>query len=257
MNMLGAVWSKVLQLIDLAAKLVVVGVPVLYFTGWIYLETYWQKLGVSDTLLGLSTTDYLRSGAMVLMMSLVGLSPWVLLFAVICTLVMALLIATRLVFVPKLFVANRKIKAVQVTQRREERKRILPKHRQLARSLESAIDTVSAGGMALLISFLFLLGLIVAGIKPSQARAEEEAAKTLKSISNIASEEANWLIAHLEGAPGRPSLVVQCAGEACVLLTGRHMEVWPRTAITRMETCRRVGKADDGTFHCITRVAIL
>lgn len=31
----------------------------------------------------------------------------------------------------------------------------------------------------------------------------------------------------------------------------------PRSTITRMETCRRVGKADDGTFHCIARTALL
>ncbi|MFT3669536.1 MAG: hypothetical protein QM795_13380 [Pseudoxanthomonas sp.] len=83
MNMLGGVWAKVLQLIDLAAKLIVVGVPVLYFMGWSYLEKYWEKLGVSDTLLGLSTPDYLRSGAMVLMVSFIELSPWVLCFSIL------------------------------------------------------------------------------------------------------------------------------------------------------------------------------
>lgn len=257
MNVLGVVWAKVLQLIDIAAKLVVVGVPVLYFMGWIYLETYWKKLGVSDGLLGLTTTDYLRAGAMVLLMSIAKASGWILIFALACAVVITLLVAARVIFLPKLFAVNRKLQAVQAVQRREARRRVSPKHRRLANRLDAGADTLAAGAMALLVSFMFLLGLIVVGIKPSQMAAEEQADKLLKAIAKLSSEDGDWLIAHLEAAVGRPALVVQCGGETCVLLADDRMEVWPRASINRMETCRRVEKSDDGTFHCAARTALL
>lgn len=253
MNMLGGVWAKVLQLIDLAAKLIVVGVPVLYFMGWSYLEKYWEKLGVSDTLLGLSTPDYLRSGAMVLMVSFIELSPWVLRFSILIVVVIFALVITRMFFLPNLFSARRGVRAAQMAQKKDAGKRLLPEYRRLARTVDGLVDTVSAGSLSLMVSFLFLLGLILVGIKPSQVMAEEAAAKKLASLSNAAVEDGNWLIAYSDVAPGRPSLIVQCGGDTCVVLTGDRMEVWQRSAIARMETCRLVGKADDGTFQCISR----
>jgi hypothetical protein len=257
MNMLGAVWAKVLQLIDLAAKVIVVGVPVLYFMGWSYLEKYWEQFGVSDTLLGLSTPDYVRSGAIVLMVSLLELSPWVLRLAVASVVLISALVVARIFFLPNLFSVHRGVRTAQTAQKKDAGKRLLPKYRQLARTLDGLVDTVAAGSVSFLIPFMFLVALIVAGIKPSQAMAEKDAAEKLKSVSNAAVEEASWLIAHSDEAAGRPSLVVQCGGEVCVVLTGDRTEVWPRSSITRMETCRRVGKADDGTFHCINRMKIL
>ena len=55
----------------------------------------------------------------------------------------------------------------------------------------------------------------------------------------------------------RPALVMQCGAEMCVLLRDQKTEVVPRSAVTGMETCRRIGKADDGTFRCIARMDIL
>ena len=257
MNMLGAVWAKVLQLIDLAAKLVVVGVPVLYLMGWSYLETYWKGLGVDDTLLGLSTVDYLRSGAMVLTVSIIELAPWVKWLAMVCLVAIIALMAIRLFWLPHLFAADRQVRAAQAAQLRDARRRTSPKHRELAQTLDALVDMVSAGALAVLFSFLLLIGFIFLGIKPAHTMAEEEAAKTMESIRKAGLKEDNRLIAHLDGLQGRSALVVKCVGEACILATGERIEVWPRSAVTRMETCRRVGKTDDGRFHCLKRTELL
>jgi len=257
MNVLGALWAKVLQLIDFAAKLVVVGVPALYFMGWSYLEKYWEKLGVSDTLLGLSTPDYLRSGAMVLMVSFIELAPWVVRLMVACLVAVCGLIFARVFFLRQLSFANRSDRTAEERKKKDASKRLLPRHRHLARTLDGLVETISSGSIALLVSFAFFAGLIALGIKPSQDMAEKDAATKLRAVSRAAVEEDNWLLAHSEAAPGRAAHVVQCGGEVCVVLTGERTEAWPRSSITRMETCRRVGKADDGTFHCITRTALL
>lgn len=108
-----------------------------------------------------------------------------------------------------------------------------------------------------LIDIAAKLVVVGVGIKPSQMAAEEQADKLLKAIAKLSSEDGDWLIAHLEAAVGRPALVVQCGGETCVLLADDRMEVWPRASIHRMETCRRVKKSDDGTFHCAARTVLL
>jgi len=218
----------------------------------LYSLTWYGSVGAGQ----LSTPDYLRSGAMVLMVSFIELSPWVLCFSILSAVVICALVITRMFFLPNLFSAHRGVRAAQTAQKRDAAKRLLPKYRHLARTLDGLVDTVSAGSISFLVLFLFLLGLIVAGIKPSQVMAEEDAAEKLASLSNAAEEDANWLMAHSDAAPGRPSLIVQCGGDTCVVLTGDRMEVWSRSDIARMETCRRVGKADDGTFHCITRAPL-
>lgn len=245
------IWSKTRQLVELATKLTIIGVPVLYFMGWIYLEAYWAKFGISETLLGFTATDYLRSGAFVLMLSIVRGSPWVLSIALICTVLVVLLVLIRMYALPKLFAITRRTRLYLATVRKEAWKNVSPKHRRLALSLGALGDSITAGVISFLAVLLFLIGTIFVGISPSRTMAEENADKTMRSLNRFASTEQSWVLAYAEEASNRPALVVQCTGEACVLMAGERFEVLPRTAIIKLETCRKVGRSDSGTFHCI------
>lgn len=251
MSLRKGVWSKTQQLVELATKLTIIGVPVLYFMGWAYLESYWAKFGLSETLLGFTATDYLRSGALVLMLSIVRGSSWVVTIGWICALLVILLMVVRMFAMSKLFAITRRIRFWLNSVRKEARKTDSPKHRRLALKVEALVDSVTAVVVSFLVSFLFLIGIIFVGIKPSKVMAEKDAEKKLASLAKVVSVEYNWVLAYTETDSNQPALVIQCNGEMCVLLAGKRFEVLPRTTIIKLETCRKIGKSDSGAFHCI------
>lgn len=255
MGVLGSIGSKTLQLIELATKLTIVGVPALYFAGWAYLDTFWSEFGIADELLGYTGADYLRSGSLVLIHSIIGSTTWVAIITWVIVPIVITLMVLRVLAMPMLFGANRKFRAFKAKLRRQGR--VAPRHRALARSIDTAVDTANAGVLSFLVMFLFVVGLIYVGVKPSAARARADAEKERVALAQVGTLERNWVLGYTENEDVRPALVMQCGSEMCVLLTSEKLEVIPRSAITRMETCRRIGKADDGRFHCITRTALL
>lgn len=255
MSMLGSIVSKTRQLIELATKLTIIGVPALYFAGWAYLDTYWDKFGIDDGLLGYTGADYIRSGALVLIHSILEGTTWVVIITWVFVPLLVILILIRIFAMPTLFGLSRKFRAFRVKLRKQGR--VAPKHRRLARSVDAVVDSAFASVLSFLMMFLFVIGLIYAGVKPSAAKAKADAEKEQAALAKLPMLERNWVLGYAEPMPGRPTLVMQCGGEMCVLLTDERVEVMPRSAMTRMETCRRVGRADGGTFHCIARNAIL
>ncbi len=242
------IWSKTQQLLELATKLTIIGVPALYLMGWAYLETYWARFGISETLLGFSATDYLRAGSLVLIRLIADGSSWVVIIAWVCLPVLLGLMAVRFFAIPTLFQAGRRIHSGLHPLRRQAR--VSSRHRRLARSMEALIDAFTAGVLTFLIAFLLILGLIYAGIKPAKEQAGAYAEKELRALAQLASLERNWVLAHTEAASSRPALVLQCGSEMCAFLVGERVEVLPRSGIIKAETCRRIGRSDHGSFHC-------
>ena len=255
MGVLGSIGSKTQHLIELATKLTIVGVPALYFAGWAYLDTYWAEFGVADELVGYTGADYIRSGSLVLVHSILESTTWVAIIVWVFVPILIILMCIRIFALPKMFGMARKARAWR--SRVRQRGRLPLRRRGLARSLDALIDTAHAGVLGFLAAFLFVVGLIFIGVKPSTAKAKADAQQERTTLAAFATTERNWVLGYTENEDVRPALVMQCGSEMCVLLTSEKLEVIPRSAITRMETCRRIGKADDGAFHCITRTALL
>ena len=247
-------WSKAQSVLEVATKLTIIGVPSFYLMGWAYLESYWAVFGISETLLGLSATDYVRAGAMMFVRHVVQGSSWVGILAW-CALGLLIVVMLLTVFaMPALFAVARWFRSVALSLRREGR--VDPRHRRLARSVDSWLESARSWLMNVLLIFMLVLSLIYLGIQPSKERAEELAKKELSEIAKLSDSERNWVLAYTTAETVRPALVMQCGSEMCVLLTSEKTEVVPRSTVTRMETCRRVSKIDDGTFRCITRAAL-
>ncbi|MGR4875994.1 hypothetical protein [Pseudoxanthomonas sp. LARHCG66] len=255
MGVLASIGSKIQHLLELATKLTIIGVPALYFAGWAYLDTYWSEFGIGDALLGYTSVDYIRSGALVLIQSLIGGAPWVLRFAWISVAVLVMLACIRTFGIPRLFGASRMARKFQAEMRRLGR--VDPKHRAVAGSVDAVFESSQAGVLSLLLLFLFAVGLIYLGIKPAASKAKADAEKERVALSKLATLERNWVLGYTEAESARPALVMQCGNDMCVLLRSERTEAVPRSSITRMETCRRISKSDDGMFRCTTRTELL
>lgn len=255
MSGVASIGSRTLYVIELATKLTVIGVPALYLMGWAYLESYWAVFGISETLLGLSATDYVRAGGMVLVRHLVEGSPWVAILAWAALLLLIAVMMLRTFAMPLLFAGAQRFHAIVVSLRKEGR--VEPKHRRFARTVDAVGETARTWLMNVLLIFLLVLGLVYLAIHPSSARGKESAQKQLSDLASFPTPERNWVLGYTEAESARPALVMGCGSEMCVLLRSEKTEVMPRSMITRMETCRRVSRADDGTFHCIGRMALL
>lgn len=255
MAAVASIGSKVQHLIEVATKLTVIGVPALYFAGWAYWDTYWGEFGIGDDLLGYSSVDYIRRGALVLMQSILGGAPWVLWFAWISAAALIILACVRAFGIPRLFGATRRVRKFGVEMRRQVR--VAPKHRALASSIDAVFENGQVGVLSVLILFLFAVGLTYLGVQPAASMARADAESERAALSKLTSQESHWVLAYTEAESARPALVMQCGSEMCVLLRSEKTDVIPRAMVTRMETCRRVAKADDGRLHCITRTALL
>lgn len=255
MGVLGSIGSKTLQLIELATKLTIVGVPALYFAGWAYLDVYWGEFGVGDELPGYASTDYIRWGALVLIRSVLDSATWVAIVVWVFVPILVILACIRTFGIPRLFGASRKARQFRVQMARLGR--VAPKHRALARSVDALAENVQSVVLSLIMLFLFAVGLIYLGVKPASIKAKSDAEKERVALSRVATLERNWVLAYTTAETARSALVMQCGSEMCVLLTSEKTEVVPRSMVTRMETCRRITKADDGEFRCITRAALL
>lgn len=247
--------SRTLYVIELATKLTVIGVPALYLMGWAYLESYWAVFGISETLLGLSATDYVRAGGMVFVRHLVGGSPWVAILAWTALLLLIAVMLFRTFAMPLLFAGAQRFQAIVVALRKEGR--VEPKHRRLARAVDTGVDSARTWLMNVLLAFLLVLGLVYLAIHPSNARGKESAQEQLSDLASFPTPERNWVLGYTEADSARPALVMGCGSEACVLLRSEKTELMPRSTVFRMESCLRVNKADDGTFRCIARAPLL
>jgi hypothetical protein len=255
MGGVASIGSRTLYVIELATKLTVIGVPALYLVGWAYLEAYWAVFGISETLLGLSASDYVRAGGMVFVRHIVGGSPWVAILAWAALLLLIAIMMLRTFAMPLLFAGARRFHAIVVSLRKEGR--VEPKHRRLARAVDAGVDTARTLLMNVLLIFLLVLGLVYLAIQPSNTRGKESAQKQLSDLASFPTPERNWVLGYTEAESARPALVIGCGSEMCMLLRSEKTELLPRAAVSRMETCRRVNRADDGTFHCIGRMALL
>lgn len=255
MAALASIGSKTQHLIELATKLTIIGVPALYFAGWAYLDTYWGEFGVDDALLGYTSVDYIRQGALVLIMSIIGGTPWVAWFAGVSLALLIILACIRTFGIPRLSGIGRKARRVFVEMNR--RMQIAPRHRGLAKAVDAGFENLQVGVLGFLLLFLFAFGLIYLGVAPATGRAKEDAEKERVALSKLATLERNWVLAYTDAESARPALVMQCGSEMCVLVRSEKTDVVPRSTVTRMETCRRVNRADDGSLRCITRTALL
>lgn len=255
MAALANIGSKTQHLIELATKLTIIGVPALYFAGWAYLDAYWDEFGISDGLLGYSSVDYIRSGALVLIQSILRGTAWVLWFAWISAAVIILLACVRAFAIPRLAGVSMSARKLQIEMQR--RGRVSPKHRALASFVDTVVENAQVGTLSLLMLFLFAFALIYLGIKPAAYKAKADAEKERDSLAKLATLERNWVLAYTDAESGRPALVMQCGSEMCVLVRSEKTDVVPRSTVTRMETCRRVNRADDGSLRCIARTALL
>jgi hypothetical protein len=255
MGVLGSLGSKTQHVIELATKLTVIGVPALYFAGWGYLDIYWEEFGIDDAVLGYSSVDYIRRGALVLIQSILGGASWVLVFAWISVAVLIILECIRTFGIPRLFGAGRKIKVFLAEVRR--RRRVARKYRELASSIDAIFESSQVGVISFLTFFLFAVGLIYLGVTPSASKAKTDAAKERVALSTFATLERNWVLTYTDAESARPALLLGCGSEMCALLRSERTELIPRSTVSRMETCRRVNRADDGTFRCISRTALL
>lgn len=255
MSAQGSLWSKAISVLEVATKLTVVGVPVLYMMGWAYLESYWGVFGISETLLGLSATDYVRAGSIVFVRHIVEGSPWVVILALAALLLLIAVTLLRAFAMPLLFAGAQRLQAILTSLR--EGARVEPKHRRLARTVDAGMDAAHRSLMKMLLIFLLVLGLVYVAIQPSNERGKEAAQKKLSELASFPTPELNWVLGYTEAESARPALVLECGSDMCVLLRSEKTDVVPRAMVTRMETCRRINKADDGRFHCITRTALL
>lgn len=255
MGVLGSLGSKTLAVIELATKLTVIGVPALYFAGWAYLDAYWGEFGIDDAVLGFSSVDYIRRGGIVLVLSILEGTPWVATAAWVAVPVIIVLMFIRAFGIPRLFGASRKAREFRAAVRRLGR--VAPQHRSLARSVDAVVESVQAGVLSFLLLFLFAFGLIYLGVTPSVSKAKADAEKERVALSTLATLERNWALAYTDTESARPALLMGCGSDTCALLRSERTELVPRSTVSRMETCRRVSKADDGSFHCITRTAWL
>ena len=255
MNAQGSLWSKAQLVLEVATKLTIIGVPAFYLMGWAYLESYWAVFGISETLLGLSATDYVRAGAMVFVRHIVGGSPWVAILAWTALLLLIAVTLVRAFFMPLLFAGVQRFHAIVLLLRKGVR--VEPKHRRLARTVDTGVDAARAWLMNVLLIFLLILGLVYVAIQPSNARGNKSAQKQLSDLASLPSSERSWVLGYTNTESARPALVMQCGSEMCVLLRDDKTEVIPRSTVTRMETCRRISKAGDGTLACTARTDIL
>lgn len=255
MGVWASIGSKTQHLIELAAKLTIIGVPALYFAGWAYLDTYWGEFGIGDGLLGYTSTDYIRWGALVLIRSVLESATWVAVAAWVFVPVLVILACIRTFGIPRLFGASRRARMFRAEMRRLLR--VAPRHRALVNVVDAGFEALQAGVLSFLMLFLFAVGLIYLGVKPAAAKAKADAEKERVALAKLVTLERNWVLGYTEAESAWPALVMQCGSEMCVLLRSEKTEAIPRSTITRMETCRRVGKADDGTFRCIARTEFL
>lgn len=255
MAALASIGSKTQHLIELATKLTIIGVPALYFAGWAYLDTYWGEFGIGDGLLGYTSVDYIRSGALVLIQSILGGAPWVLWFSWVSVVVIILLTCIRTFGISRLVDLSKRARKFQVEMQR--RGRVDPKHRALASFVDAVVENAQIGTLSLLMLFLFAVALIYLGIKPAAYKAKADAKKERVALAKLATLERNWVLAYTDAESGRPALVMQCGSEMCVLVRSEKTDVVPRSTVTRMETCRRVNRADDGSLRCMARTALL
>lgn len=255
MGVPGSIGSKTLHLIELATKLTIVGVPALYFAGWAYLDTYWGEFGVADELLGYTSTDYIHSGALVLVMAFIGSTGWVAIIAWVVVPLVIIMMVIRVLAMPMLFGAHKILRAFKAKLRKQGR--VTPRHLALARSIDAALDAVNAGILRFLLSFLLVFGLIYVGVKLSATQAKEDAEQERTALTKIATLERHWMLGYTEAESAWPALVMRCGSEMCVLLRDDKTDVIPRSTVTRMETCRRISKADDGALACIARTDLL
>lgn len=255
MAALASIGSKTQHLIELAAKLTVIGVPALYFAGWAYLDTYWGEFGISDALLGYSSVDYIRQGALVLIMSILGGTSWVTWFTGVSVVALLIVACIRTFGIPRLSGIGRTVRKFFVEMNR--RMQVAPRHRALADAVDAGFENLQVCVLGFLLLFLFAFGLIYLGVKPASAKAKHDAEKERAALSKLATLERNWVLGYTEAESARPALVMECGSEMCVLLRGDKTDIIPRSAVTRMETCRRVSNADDGSIHCIARTALL
>lgn len=255
MGVLGGLGSKTQTLIELATKLTVIGVPALYFAGWAYLDTYWGEFGIDDTVLGYSSVDYIRQGALVLIMSIIGGTPWVAWFAGVSLALLIIVACIRTFGIRRLSGIGRKVRRFFVEMNR--RLQVAPRHRALANAVDAGFENLQVGVLGFLLLFLFSFGLIYLGVKPASAKAKDDAEKERAALSKLATLERNWVLGYTDAESARPALVMQCGSDMCVLLRSERTELVPRPTVSRMETCRRVTKTDDGSFRCMTRTALL
>ena len=255
MGVLGSLGSKTLVVIELATKLTVIGVPALYFAGWAYLDAYWGKFGIDDAVLGYSSVDYIHRGAVVLVLSILDGTPWVATAAVVAVPVIIVLIFIRAFGIPRLFGASRKAMVFRAEMRRL--RRVAPQHRAMARTVDAVVENAQVGVLSFLMLFLFAFGLIYLGVTPSVSKAKVDAEKERVALSTLATLERNWVLAYTDAESARPALLMGCGSDMCALLRSDRTELVPRSTVSRMETCRRVNRADDGSFRCITRTALL
>jgi hypothetical protein len=255
MSAQGSLWSKAQSVLEVATKLTIVGVPALYFAGWNYLDTYWSDFGVADQLMGYTSTDYIRSGALVLVLAFIGSTGWVAIITWVVVPLVIIMMVIRVLAMPMLFGASRRLKAFKAKLRRQGC--VTPRHLALARSIDAALDAVNAGILSFLLSFLLVFGLIYVGVRLSATQAKADAEKERTALTKIATLERNWMLGYTEAESARPALVIGCGSEMCVLLRDEKTDVIPRSTVTRMETCRRISKADDGTLACTARTDML
>jgi hypothetical protein len=255
MGVLASIGSKIQHLLELATKLTIIGVPALYFAGWAYLDTYWGEFGIDDALLGFTSADYIRRGALVLITSIIDGTPWVAWIAGVSFTLLLILACIRAFGVPRLFGASRKARKFRVEMSRLMH--VAPRHRALANAFDAGFENFQVGVLSFLLLFLFAFGLIYLGVTPAASKAKTDAEEERVALSKLATLERNWVLGYTEAESIRPAVVMQCGNDMCVLLRSERTEAVPRSSITRMETCRRISKSDDGMFRCTTRTELL
>lgn len=255
MAALASIGSKAQHLLELAAKLTIIGVPALYFAGWAYLDTYFGEFGIDDAVLGYTSVDYIRSGALVLVRSIIDGASWVMWATWVSVALLLILACISTFWIPHLFRATRKARVFRAEMHRQGR--VAPRHRALASLVDKVVENLQAGALSFLMLFLFAFGLIYLGVKPAATKASADAEKERLALSKLTTLERNWVLGFTEAESARVALVMHCGSEMCVLLRDEKTEVVPRSTVTRMETCRRISKADDGMFRCVARTDLL
>ena len=241
------VWPPILNAAELMVKGTVIAVPLLYFLGWVYAESFWATVGLNDGLFSYTTTEAMRMGFLVFAKFSTGVAGTLVVSAIL------MLFAAAALQISRRRIARHLHERAQ--KRTDEPSKQPPLENEDGELASAQRIVRTSDRMAVLAALLFILGTgflvaLVGSIKLTQDAAEEHAKEGMQRLKNFQTANYVWTLAHVAGDSGNPSIVVRCSDAACALYTGHELRVVSRDAIERLVPCSKPSVSKEGVTRC-------
>ncbi len=215
--------------LDGMIKLLTIAVPLLYAVGRMYVEGYWDALGLPTGLAPYRADDYLYYGGTALVLPLIELvtkGPVRVAQVVLVGVVLAIAVALWLLM-------TRKLQPVLLRLARYAAPRLAQwANRAVVRVVATGIPVGAAVTLfllsAVLLLLLTLLGLVVA---INSGRATAESLRTQVTTHPEKFAQATWV--DTNGVAG-PGLVTSCTDDWCIVFEGRQFIARPRSSFNAL-----------------------